>query len=67
MVYRHDFIFIGNDRCGHVSNGDDGMKDDTISRAAEVACGSINSSIYWGNILIQIEQMGYVICKKKKT
>ena len=36
MVYRHDFIFIGNDRCGHVSNGDDGMKDDTISRAAAI-------------------------------
>ena len=36
MVYRHDFIFIGNDRCGHVSNGDDGMKGDTISRAAAI-------------------------------
>lgn len=30
MVYRHDFIFIGNGRCGHVSNGDDGMKDDRL-------------------------------------
>ena len=33
--------------------------------AAEVACGNINSSIYWGNILMKIEQMGYVICKSK--
>ena len=50
MVYRHDFIFIGNDRCGHVSNGDDGMKDDTISRAAAIDALNGCTEIYLNNL-----------------
>ncbi len=38
MVCRHDFIFIGNGRCGHVSNGDDSMNDDIISKTDEILC-----------------------------
>lgn len=33
--------------------------------ASEIACGSIESAWYWLGVIRQMEQMGYVICKKR--
>lgn len=33
--------------------------------ASEIASGSIMSASYWLGCMIQIEQMGYAICRKK--
>ena len=33
--------------------------------ASEIASGSIISASYWLNRMIQIEQMGYAICRKR--
>ena len=33
--------------------------------ASEIGSGSLMSAAYWLNRLVQIEQMGYVICRKR--
>ena len=58
MVYRHDFIFIGNDRCGHVlrltlllesemNDGDITKTDEFIKKdlCAEISCACNNYEI----------------------
>jgi len=33
--------------------------------AAEISSGSIMSALYWFDVMIEIKQMGYAICRKK--